>query len=107
MLSLKTEFDLLKETAITIRARRLQLNWTQDDVAARSGVPIGTLRRFEQTGRAPFLTVAKILTTLGLTDHFLNALGKPAASAPTINAFLAQNSSLGARRRARRSRSRR
>ena len=103
-MSLKTEHDVLLETAEAIRKKRLGLNWTQADISSRSGVPLGTLRRLEQSGRAPFLTVAKVLTTLGMTDQFLNSLGRPPDSAPTINAFLAQNSAHSARQRARHSR---
>ncbi|HEY1791777.1 MAG TPA: helix-turn-helix transcriptional regulator [Opitutaceae bacterium] len=103
-MSLKTEHDVLTETARVIRQRRLALNWTQEDISARSGVPLGTLRRLEQSGRAPFLTVAKVLTTLGMTDRFLDSLGRPADSAPSIDAFLAQNSTRTERQRARRRR---
>ena len=104
MMSLKTEHDVLTETAQAIRKRRLELNWTQSDISSRSGVPLGTLRRLEQSGQAPFFTVAKVLTTLGMTDRFLDSLGRPADSASSINEFLAQNSVATERRRARRPR---
>jgi len=102
MMSLKTEQDVLRETADAIRRQRLALNLPQAEVALRSGVPLGTLRRFEQTGKAPFLTLAKILTTLGIADRFLNGLGRPPESAPSISAFLEANSSRQGRQRARR-----
>ena len=102
MLSLKTETDVLKETADAIRQRRLALNLPQTELASRSGVPLGTLRRFEQTGQSSFLTVAKLVTTLGMSDPLLAALKLPNETAPSIKAFLAANASGSARRRARR-----
>ena len=33
-----------------IRERRLQMDLTQEGLAERSGVPLSTLRKFEQTG---------------------------------------------------------
>jgi len=103
-MSLKTEQDVLAETARAIRDRRIQLNWTQADVSRRSAVPLGTLRRLEQSGHAPFLTVAKVLTTLGMTDRFLDSLGKPPETAASMNAFLAPSADFTKRRRARRAR---
>lgn len=101
MLSLKTEIDVLKETAEATRRQRLVLNLSQADLALRSGVPLGTLRRFEQAGQSSFLTVAKVVTTLGMSDQFLAGLSRTNETAPSIQAFLAaKNDSV--RKRARR-----
>lgn len=105
MLSLKTESDVLRETADAVRQQRLALNLSQADLASRSAVPLGTLRRFEQTGQSSFLTVAKVVTTLGMSDQFLSALKRPNETAPSIKAFLAANASSLVRKRVRRPRS--
>lgn len=102
MLSLTTETDVLRETAEAIRQRRLALNLPQAELASRSGVPLGTLRRFEQTGQSSFLTVAKLVTTLGMSDRLLAALKRPNETAPSIKAFLDAETSGSVRRRARR-----
>jgi transcriptional regulator with XRE-family HTH domain len=102
MLTLTTEIDVLKDTANAIRQRRLALNLPQTEVASRSGVPLGTLRRFEQTGQSSFLTVAKLLTTLGMSDQLLAGLKRTNETAPSIKAFLAANSGNATRKRARR-----
>ena len=78
VLSLKTESDVLKEVAASLRAHRLALCWRQADVAQRSGVAVATLRRFERNGQIGFLGLARILVTLGLADDFLAALKPPA-----------------------------
>jgi transcriptional regulator with XRE-family HTH domain len=102
MLSLKTETDVLKEAAEAIQRQRLALNLPQAELASRSGVPLGTLRRFEQSGQSSFLTVAKLVTTLGMSDQLLAGLKRPNETAPSIKAFLAANSGSSVRRRARR-----
>ena len=103
MLSLKVEADVLREAADRLRARRLALGWRQTDLAERSGVAIATLRRFERTGRIGFEGLARMLVTLGLADSLLQALKPPAASPPSIEAFLAAAPSHQPRQRARRS----
>jgi transcriptional regulator with XRE-family HTH domain len=104
MLSLTTETDVLRETADAIRQQRLALNLPQAELASRSGVPLGTLRRFEQTGQSSFLTVAKLITTLGMSDQLLAALKRPNHTASSIKAFLDADSSGSVRKRARRPR---
>jgi transcriptional regulator with XRE-family HTH domain len=102
MLSLKTETDVLRETANAIQRQRLALNLPQAELASRSGVPLGTLRRFEQTGQSSFLTVAKLVTTLGMSDQLLAGLKRSNETAPSIKAFMDANGSGSIRKRARR-----
>jgi hypothetical protein len=102
MLSLKTEVDVLRETAHAVQRQRLALNLPQAELASRSGVPLGTLRRFEQTGQSSFLTVAKLVTTLGMSDQLLAGLKRPTETAPSIKAFMIANSGGTIRKRARR-----
>ena len=71
MLSLNTEADLLWTVADTVRRHRLAQGLRQIDLAQKSGVAIATLRRFERSGQIGFLGLAKLLTTLGLTDAFI------------------------------------
>jgi hypothetical protein len=91
MLSLKTEVDVLHETADLLRSHRLASRWRQEDLAVRSGLAIATLRRFEHTGQIGFRGLSKLLITMGLADHFLSCFKRPTESeAPkTIEAFLA------------------
>jgi transcriptional regulator with XRE-family HTH domain len=105
MLSLKTEKDVLRETADLVRQQRIAANLTQAELAEQSGVPLGTVRRFEQTGQGGFMTVAKFLTTLGATDQFLAALKRPTPTAKTLDAFIAARSEQPERKRVRRPKS--
>lgn len=48
------------------------------------------------------MTVAKLITTLGMSDQFLASLKHPTESAPSIKAFLEAKSPGSTRKRARR-----
>lgn len=47
---LANEYVFQETIAKRVKAIRLEHNWTQAEVAERSGVSLGSLRRFEQTG---------------------------------------------------------
>ncbi|MBL9208036.1 MAG: helix-turn-helix transcriptional regulator [Opitutaceae bacterium] len=101
MLSLKTESDVLREVADSVRAQRVALNWRQEDLATRSGVSIATLRRFERTGQIGFLGLAKLLVTLGLADQLLAGLKHREAAPRSMEAFLAPTQTRRPRQRVR------
>lgn len=42
--------DIALQIAVRVKARRLELDLTQEGLAARAGVKFATYRRFEQTG---------------------------------------------------------
>lgn len=48
--NISTPPDVAKQIAVRVKARRLELNLTQEGLAARAGVKFATYRRFEQTG---------------------------------------------------------
>lgn len=58
--------DEYKQTlANRARERRLAMNLSREGLAVRSGVPIGTLRKFESTGNISLSSFLKILYCLG------------------------------------------
>ena len=48
--NLSTPDDVAKQIADRVKARRLELNLTQEGIATRAGLKFATYRRFEQTG---------------------------------------------------------
>ena len=62
---LKTRFQL----------RRKEAKLSREQLAARSGVSYGSIRRFESTGDISLHSLLKISHTIGLLDEF-NALFK-------------------------------
>ena len=57
-----------------IRDRRLQMELTQEGLSERSGVPLSTLRKFEQKGVISLDSFLKILSIVGGLEELLEAL---------------------------------
>ena len=57
-----------------IRERRLQMDLTQEGLAERSGVPLSTLRKFEQTGMISLQSFLKILSIVGGLQEMIEGL---------------------------------
>jgi len=51
--------------AARARERRLQKGLTQSGLAHRSGVSLGTLKRFERTGQIALVSLIRLATALG------------------------------------------
>lgn len=66
--------------ALRIRDARAALKMTQDELAAKLGVTVYTVRNYEQSKRRPELAAAYALAQLLGLD--LNELGKLAAENP-------------------------
>ena len=62
-----------------IQKLRVHRNWTQRTLAKRSGVPLGTLRRFEQSGDISLNSLMMLVGALGMLDEFLRILDPPPA----------------------------
>lgn len=56
------------------RSRRLQMDLTQEGLAQRSGVPLPTLRKFEQKGSISLESYLKLQMVLGGLEDILAAM---------------------------------
>ncbi|WP_200859592.1 XRE family transcriptional regulator [Sphingobacterium paucimobilis] len=63
-----------KKIADHVRDRRLVLELTQDGLSQRSGVPLATLRKFEQKGIISLESLLKILVVVGGLEDIIVAL---------------------------------
>lgn len=67
-----------------LKNARTKAGLTQSDLAEKSGVPIGTIRDYEQGKRDPMLSTArKLAVTLGVS---LDALSEPGSNKPAAPA---------------------
>lgn len=66
---LKAQQKLAEHT----RQQRLSMELTQDGLANRSGVPLPTLRKFEQTGAISLESFLKLQMVLGGLEDILKA----------------------------------
>ena len=58
------------QIAARVKARRLELNLTQEGLAARAGVKFATYRRFEQTGEISLRGLLRIGFALNALSDF-------------------------------------
>ena len=68
--SFATAEQIAHELAQRIRTRRLTLGFSQQDLANRAGVSIGTIRNLERHGECGFVTVIKVAQVLRLDNDF-------------------------------------
>lgn len=66
----KLPSDVIQELAERIKALRKQKKWNQAEMAARSGVSLGSLKRFERTGHISLESLLKLSHTLGRLSDF-------------------------------------
>lgn len=79
MVSLIMPAKAQQNIAENTRSRRLQLELTQEGLAKRSGVPLPTLRKFEQKGAISLESFLKLQMVLGGLDDIL-AVTRPKKS---------------------------
>ena len=63
-----------QKIAISVRERRLLLELTQEGLSERSGVPLPTLRKFEQKGVISLEALLKLLLVVGGIEDVVGAL---------------------------------
>ena len=68
--NISTPDDLAKQIATRVKARRLELNLTQEGIAARAGLKFATYRRFEQTGEISLKGLLQIGFALNALSEF-------------------------------------
>ncbi len=73
MVSLITPSKAQKKLAENVRLHRLQMELTQEGLAGRSGVPLPTLRKFEQKAAISLESFLKIQMVLGGLENILKA----------------------------------
>lgn len=64
--------DVATQLAIRVKARRLELNLTQEGLATRAGIKFATYRRFEQTGEISLRGLIQIAFALNTLSEFDN-----------------------------------
>lgn len=73
--------DICKTLGLRIRKLRLHEKLTQEGLAKRSGVSLGTLKNFEHTGKISLASLAKLAISLNRSDE-LSTLFQLTSGAP-------------------------
>ena len=82
-----------KKIAQNLKERRLQMNLTQEGLSARSGVPLATLRKFEQQGLISLESLLKLMMVLGMLEAMVEATKVSQTSFSSIDEVIALESS--------------
>ena len=68
----KTPTDVMHELSSKFKARRKSLGLTQTELATRSGVSLGSLKRFEGSGQIALESLLKLALVLECLGDFEN-----------------------------------
>ncbi len=77
--------------AENLRARRVAMELTQEGLAERSGVPLATLRKFEQKGIISLEALIKMLIVTGGVEDLIDVLKPLKPAFKTIDDVLKDN----------------
>jgi transcriptional regulator with XRE-family HTH domain len=69
-----TPLEISKTLARKHRTLRKQLSMSQEEMAERSGVSLGSLKRFESSGKISLDSLLKLMHLLGRLNEFDNFL---------------------------------
>ena len=67
---LKSQQEVMQEIAERIKKIRLEQNLTQEGLALRSGVSLGSIKRFERTAEISLKSLVDLSLSLGIMDNF-------------------------------------
>ena len=67
---LTSPVDVMISVAQRAKALRLEQNITQQELADKAGIAVGTVKRFEKTGEVQFNHLLRIALVLGRLDDF-------------------------------------
>jgi transcriptional regulator with XRE-family HTH domain len=74
---LKTPQEIRRDVAARAQARRLALNMSQKELAARSRVSLGSVKRFETTGEISLTSLVSIALALDALEAFAGLFSPP------------------------------
>ena len=66
----KLPSDIIREIAFKVKVIRKNKKMTQVELARKSGVSYGSIKRFEQTGQISFESLLQVLHILGRLNEF-------------------------------------
>jgi transcriptional regulator with XRE-family HTH domain len=88
---IRTPQEVMHDLAAHAKAKRLALALTQKGLEMRSGVSLGTIKRFERTGNISLDSLLKLAVALGEGEEFDSLFAKhPVSQPPSIEDLLKQ-----------------
>jgi len=69
-INISTPFSIMNQLKDKFKQRRLALDLTQEGLSGKSGVSLGSIKRFESTGHISLESLLKISLVLDCLDDF-------------------------------------
>ena len=77
LMQFKTPYEVSMELAEKVKVKRKYMNLTQVQLSDRSGVSLGSVKRFERTGEISLSSLLKIAMVLDSLRDFDGVFEKP------------------------------
>lgn len=87
-INLNNPTSVIEQLKENFKQKRLSLNLTQEGLSNKSGVSLGSLKRFEKTGQISLESLLKISVVLECLDDFLNIANKQEETINSIDELL-------------------
>ena len=71
-INISTPKSIMQNLKDNFKQKRLSLNLTQEGLSNKSGVSLGSIKRFESSGEISFESLLKIALVLNCLDDFKN-----------------------------------
>jgi transcriptional regulator with XRE-family HTH domain len=85
---LNTPKEVMGILASHAKAARLALGLTQAGLGSRSGVSLGSIKRFERTGQVSLESLLKIATVLGNLENFTHVFATKNKALPGLDVLM-------------------
>ncbi len=90
-------YEIAEKIASDVKELRLRENLTQQALARKSGVSLGSLKRFETTYEISLKNLIQLALTLGIQTNLVNVFNIPEPQ--TINEVIKEKKRLAKRRK--------
>ncbi len=88
--NLYTPQEILEKVAKQAKQARLNQNFSQEGLAKRSGVSLGSIKRFERIGQISFDSLLKIALVLNSLEEFEKLFTEQGKPIQTLDEILAE-----------------
>jgi len=92
-INISTPSSIIDEIKSKYKQRRLELNLTQEGLSSKSGVSLGSLKRFETSGQIAFESLLKLSLVLECLEDFKQILTPKKQIISSIEELLEQKAS--------------
>ena len=87
-INISTPKSIMQNLKDKFKQKRLSLNLTQEGLSNKSGVSLGSIKRFETSGEISFESLLKLALVLNYLDDFKNIANKKDEQYETMDDLL-------------------